>query len=241
MYPIICSIGPFTVYSYGLMLAAAFLTGASLIASRAKRTGLPSEAMYNLCFIGVIAGIFGARLLYVIEHFSLYRRDLLEMVMLQHGGLSWIGGFAGGSAAAWWYLAKKKIPLYPALDCIAPYLALSQAIGRIGCLLNGCCYGIHGAGCLYFPSLGDCVLPTQIYSSLLLIVIFLILRARQERHHPPGEVFFLYLFLYSIKRFGLEFLRGDTRVILWGLKLFQYTSSALFIVSAVMLLRLKKR
>ena len=241
MHPIICTLGPFTVYSYGLMLAIAFLTAAFSASLQAKRTGLSPDAIFNLCFIAMTAGIIGARLMYVIEHFSLYAREPFEVLMLQHGGLSWFGGLVAGGGAVAWYVKKHRLPLWRSLDCIAPYLALGHAIGRIGCLLNGCCFGKPSVWGIYFPEIDQTLLPVQILSSLFLLGIFVVLRLLQERPHPAGKILLVYLLLYSVKRFFIEFLRGDTQVVLWGLKLFQFTSIALFVFSVIMLARLRKK
>lgn len=228
MYPIICTIGPFTLYSYGLMLALAFLTAAYLTGRQAKKENIDKEIIFNALFFAFICGIIGARILYVAQNFGLYRARPIEIIMLQHGGLSWLGGLISGSLWAVGYLKRKKIPVYKALDLAAPFAALGQAIGRVGCFLNGCCYGK-----------GD--IPAQLYSALILIFIFIILRILQDKPHKEGEIFFTYLLLYALKRFFIEFLRGDTRIIFSGLSLFQVTSLGLFIFALVKLTFLKAR
>lgn len=226
MHPIICSIGPFTVYSYGLMLALAFLIASYLTGRQAEKENIGREIIFNALFLAFICGIAGARLLYAAQNFNLYRDSPLEIIMLQHGGLSWLGGLISGSLCAVVYLKRKKIPVYKALDLAAPFAALGQAIGRIGCFLNGCCYGKDD-------------IPVQLYSAVVLIFIFIILRIFQDRPHKEGEVFFNYLLLYSLKRFFIEFLRGDNQVIFSGLSLFQITSLGLFVFAFIKLKFLK--
>lgn len=227
MYPVICTIGPFTVYSYGLMLALAVVIASSLAAGRAKQEGINPEIVLNLSFIGVISGVIGARAFYVVENFAYYLENPLEALMLQHGGLSWFGGLALGSASAVIYLKKKRLPIYKALDLIAPFIALAQSLGRVGCLLNGCCFGYT-------------FIPLQIYSSLSLVALFLFLRHLQERPQKQGRVFFTYLLLYSLGRFFIEFWRAEHRIILWGFTLFQLICVALFIVAALKLIFIRK-
>jgi phosphatidylglycerol:prolipoprotein diacylglycerol transferase len=212
----ICKIGPFTIYSYGLMLVAAFFVSVNLACRQANKESISPESVFNTAFIAFISGVVGARLLYLAHNLRYYLNDPLEMIMLQHGGLSWFGGLTAGSLAAIMYLKRNKIPVYKFLDLIVPFLALAGAIGRIGCLLNGCCFG-------------KTAFPIQAYSSLLLIIIFMILRFFQERPHKEGAILFTYLVLYSLKRFFVEFWRLDNEIIFFNLTLFQIISAMLFI------------
>ena len=186
MHPTICTIGPLTIYSYGFMLAWAFALSMSLAGFRAKKENIDPEIVFNFSFFVLIAGILGARIFYVIEHFDFYRSNPLEIIMLQHGGLSFFGGLFLGTISGIAYLKVKKIGIYKILDLIAPFAALAQAIGRIGCFLNGCCGGKE-----------DALIPVQLAASMLLILIFIILRFLQDRPHKAGQVFYSYLFLYD--------------------------------------------
>jgi phosphatidylglycerol:prolipoprotein diacylglycerol transferase len=228
MYPEICKIGPLTVYSYGLMLAIAFTVSSSLATLRAKKENIPSQVILNLSFLSLVSGIIGARISYVLENIDYYLRNPLEIIMLAHGGLSWFGGLTLGTILAIIYLKKKKLPIYKILDLIAPFLALAQAIGRIGCLLNGCCFGKTAQFGLYFKVHKSVLVPVQLYSSILLIFIFIILRFYQDRPHRNGQIFFTYLLLYSLKRFFIEFWRADNEIILGGITLFQIISIVIF-------------
>ncbi|KPK97990.1 MAG: hypothetical protein AMJ95_06315 [Omnitrophica WOR_2 bacterium SM23_72] len=241
MYPEICQIGPFTIYSYGLMLAIAFAVSTFLLTRQAKKQGIPSDAMFNLALIVFIAGVMGARLFYIVENFSHYRKNPLEMFMLQYGGLAWFGGLIGGTVAGVIYLRKKKLPILKVTDLLVPFLALGHSIGRIGCLLNGCCYGKAAAVGLYFPVHQFILIPIQIYSSLLLLAIFVILRFLQERPHSEGKILCAYLLLYSVKRFFVEFWRADNPVIIFRLTLFQLLSILMFAVALILLIWLNKK
>ncbi len=233
MLPEICHIGPFTVYSYGLMLVLAFFTAAFLAARQAQREKADAEKIFNLLFFVFISGIIGSRVFYVAINFPFYLRDPLEIIMLQHGGMAWFGGLIFGSAAGILFIKKNKMYLLKTLDLLAPFIALGQAIGRIGCLLNGCCFGK--------PAEFGLLIPTQLYSSLLLLLIFFILRFLQDRKHPAGEILYSYFFLYSLKRFYIEFLRNDSPRIFYGLTLFQLLSLALFFFSLAMMIRLFRK
>lgn len=241
MHPIICAIGPFTVYSYGLMLALAFITGQYLAVRQAKQEGLEPEKIFNFLFLCVIFGIAGARIFYVVENLRYYLANPIEVIMLQHGGLSWFGGLILGVASGLLYLKKHDMPVYRTLDLVAPFLALAQAIGRIGCFLNGCCYGKPSDWCCYLPARGEVLIPIQAYSGILLALIFIALRFLQDRPHRLGEIFFTYLLLYSVKRFFIEFWRGDNPVVLWGLTLFQVLSIVVFFLALSKLILIKKK
>ena len=240
MLPIICRIGSFTIYSYGLMLAVAFLIGSSLVALQAKRQHVDPDIIFNLCFLVFISGVIGARILYVIENINYYLKEPFEIILLSRGGLSWFGGLILGFISAVAYLRKKKLPTYTILDLVIPFVALAQAMGRVGCLLNGCCYGGVSKYGIYFAAHELPLIPTQLYSSLALIFIFIILRFLQDRPHREGEIFFAYLILYSAKRFFIEFWRQDNEIILFGLTLFQLISFVIFFLAAWKFLLNKK-
>ncbi len=240
MHPVICTIGPFSIYSYGLMLVLAFIAATSLLTAQAKRQNADAEAIFNFCFTAFVSGVIGARVFYVMQNLGYYIKNPLEMVMLQHGGLSWFGGLMLGSVTGIIYLKKKKLPVYRTLDLIIPYVALAQAIGRIGCLLNGCCFGRETANAgIYFETHKAVLVPTQLYSSLALLAIYIALRFMQNKPRPRGEIFFTYLLLYSIKRFSIEFWRQDNEIIFYGLTLFQILSIFIFILSITKLILIK--
>jgi len=222
------------------MLVIAFLTSTFLACRDAKRQGIDPDIIFNFLFLVFIFGILGARIFYVVENIGYYLREPIEIFRLQHGGLSWFGGLILGVIAAYVYLIRKKLDLYKILDLVIPYVALGQAIGRIGCFFNGCCFGKVTEFGIYFPAHNAVLIPTQIYSSLLLVLIFVILRFLQDRPHWAGKIFFAYLLLYSIKRFFVEFWRVDNSNVLWGFTLFQLLSIGLFITSSFVFLRHKK-
>jgi phosphatidylglycerol:prolipoprotein diacylglycerol transferase len=119
-------------------------------------------------------------------------------------------------------------------DLIAPYIALGQAIGRIGCFLNGCCYGrvIEKGIAVTFPQETAMRIPTQLYSSMLLMVIFMVLIAIREKRRFDGCVFIMYVLLYAVFRFCMDFLRGDDLAVLFGIRLSQVISIGMFIAAA---------
>jgi phosphatidylglycerol:prolipoprotein diacylglycerol transferase len=238
MHPIICHIGPLTIYSYGLMFAIAVFTASYLASRQTARIGVPPEIVYDLTFWVVIAGVVGARIAYVFLNWDYFVSAPVEIVMLQHGGLAWQGGFIGGAAAGVYYLRKKKVRFWPFLDMIAPYIALGHAIGRVGCFLNGCCYGKPASWGLYFPVWQERLQPTQLYMVLGQLAIFLILRYAQPRVKKTGQVFVLYLILSSVERFLVEFPRADHEVY-FGLSIFQYVCIVIFAAALLVNRKLK--
>lgn len=227
MHPIICKIGPFTIYSYGLMLAIAFGVSLFLCLKQARKEGQDTNIIFNTAYLGLISGIIGGRLFYVIENLSYYFKNPIEIILLQHGGLSWFGALILAFICTAISLKRRHIPIYRVLDLFAPFIALAQAIGRIGCLLNGCCFGLT-------------VIPIQIYSSVILLFIFIILRQLQDRPHREGSIFFSYLLFYSVKRFSVEFWRLDNPSIIGSLTLFHILSLTIFCISCLQLIRLRK-
>lgn len=238
MLPEICHLGPFTIYSYGLMLVLAFFICAYLASRQAIKEKVDPDKIFNLLFSVFISGIIGARLFYVLNNFSFYLRNPLDIIMLQHGGMAWFGGFIFGLGGAYLFIKRNNLNLLKTLDLIIPFVALAQAIGRIGCLLNGCCYGAVSDFGLYFKVFHQVLIPTQLYSSLLMLLNFIILRFMQGKKHLPGQIIFGYLFLYSLKRFFIEFLRNDSPRIFYGLTLFQLLSLVMFFFSVIMIIRI---
>jgi len=233
MHPVICHIGRFTIYSYGLMMVIAFLAASYLCGQKGESINFNTEYLYNLLFFTFLIGVLGARIFYVIEHIQYYIKHPVEIVMLQYGGLSWFGGLISGSLFAVIYIKLKKLVISEVFDLVAPFLAFGQAIGRIGCFLNGCCYGRHSEIGIYFPAHDAVLIPTQLYASFFLIVIFIILRFIQDKPHRRGAIFFTYLLLYSVQRFFIETLRADNPHILFGLTLFQLLCIAAFVISCL--------
>jgi phosphatidylglycerol:prolipoprotein diacylglycerol transferase len=228
MWPEICRIGPFTVYSYGMTLAVAVVVCAALMGREAQRVGTTREVVYDLIFWLVFGGIVGARIFYILLNWKLFRGHPAEMFMIQHGGLAWQGGLTGGALIGWGYIKKRSLPLGKTLDLAAPYIALGHAIGRIGCFLNGCCYGREVSWGVYFPAQGAHLHPTQLYDVGALFLLFLVLKYLQKQVWPAGQLFACYLILASVQRFINEFFRGDHQNVFWGLSVYQWVSIGIF-------------
>lgn len=231
MHPVLFKVGPFSVYSYGAMVALGFSVATLLAYRRAPLFGIGRENVADFFITVLVSGVIGARTLFVLVNVAYYVSHPLEIFNLSRGGLIWYGGFGAALAAAFVFTMVRKIDFWSTADLVAPYIALGQAFGRIGCFLNGCCYGIAAPAHFIF---GDRQ-PAQIYSAILLLVIFFILLAWQNRRRFPGEILIGYCVLYSTKRFFIEFLRGDNPRILLGLTMSQLLSVAFFIAAAIVL------
>jgi phosphatidylglycerol:prolipoprotein diacylglycerol transferase len=241
MHPVLVKLGPVTVYSYGVMVALGFALAAFLISRHARRLGLAPEKLVDMLVVVLISGIIGARLLYIILNLGYYIAQPVEIFDLAKGGLVWYGGFIAGVIAAVTYIRINKLDFWLVMDLIVPYVALAQALGRIGCLLNGCCYGAPvPTGFPFGVVFPDSFLvrhPAEIYSSILLIIIYVILRIWQELPHFKGEIFLGYCILYPLKRFGVEFFRGDNPRAYFGLTISQAISLAVFTAAIVIFIR----
>lgn len=241
MFPIICQFGPVTVYSYGFMLAVAAVVCTFLASRDAKKIGIPPGVIPDFTFWTVVAGILGARLFYILLNYRFFMDHPLEIVMIQNGGLAWHGALIAATVVAVRFIRKKGLPLATMLDLIAPYAALGESIGRIGCFLNGCCFGREVAWGIYFPVHDARLYPTQLYAMVGLFILFLILRHYRKIAKIPGDVFVRYLLGASLLRFTIEFFRADHYVLVLGLSVYQWVCVGLIAVAVYVHLRLKSR
>lgn len=201
----------------------------------------------------ILGGIIGARLYYVIANWNsiFANQPFYEVFMIQKGGLVYYGGLAGGLAGAYLFTRRKKIPFLKLLDILAVGLPVGHFFGRIGCFMNGCCYGkASNLPCaVHFPDShetgGVGVHPTQLYEAGLNILLFLWLANYFKKTEKDGYVTACYLMSYALLRFCVEFLRGDyvkTQMILNGLLTpAQGLSILIFIIGLVLHLRLNAK
>lgn len=243
MHPILFEFGNFRIYSYGVMVALGFLIAVYLASREAQRAGIAPQQIFDIGLYTLIFGIIGARALHVLLDLKFYLAHPIDIIMINRGGLAFHGGLLTGIIGAGFFIKRNRMPLWKIADIMVPYVALGQAVGRIGCLLNGCCYGTP----TYLPigiNLPGHILPlhpTQLYSSIFFLLTFLVLRIIYNRKKIDGTVFFSYLLIFSIGRFFLDLFRGDLRAVLFGLKTSQLISLLVFFVSILYLwLRCKK-
>ena len=219
VHPIAFQFGPFTVTWYGVMVATAFLAGLWTASRRCLRDGIASDKVLDLGPWLIIGTIVGARTLYVISywHEQFANHPVSEIFMVWKGGLVFYGGLIGATAAGILYARLKKLPLWKLADTIAPSIALGYVFGRIGCLMNGCCYGRASnlPWAITFPSVsngapaGVPLHPTQIYDSLLNLGFYGFLTWLHRRKKFDGQVFATYLIGYALLRSFVEIFRGD--------------------------------
>lgn len=216
MYNDLFSIGSVTVHGYGLMIAIGVACALIIGTVRAKKKGMDTDIILSLGLIVLIFGFLGAKLLYCIVEWRQLFADPLGA--LSGSGFVVYGGIIGGVIAAMVYCRKKKVRFLEYFDLVIPSVAVAQGFGRIGCLLAGCCYGCETTlpiGIVFPDSAlapsGVSLFPTQIFSSAgdFIIALILILYARKPR--AAGKVGGLYLILYSVGRFAIEFFRSDAR------------------------------
>lgn len=253
MHPILFEIAGFPVYTYGLLLAAAYLLGLQFAIVRARSRGLDQSRIMDLGIWIIVSALIGAKgMLVVVEHdrFGWSWNDLVNL--FRSAGVFY-GGLIAAVAVALIYLRRHRMPVWTVTDVFAPGIALGHVIGRLGCLLAGCCFGRDATGipwAITFHSefarqnvgtpLGIPLHPTQIYEAgaELLILGFLLLTEHRGRPFP-GRTFWSYMLLYGVSRFIIEFYRGDSRgtVDFFGaaLSTSQFVSVLLVPLSLVML------
>lgn len=237
MYPVLFRIGNMSINTYGFMIAIGIIAAILIGIVRGKRRNMSEDVILDIAIYGVLGGVLGAKLLYIIVEWQKIFSGALTIKDILVNGFVVYGGIIGGVLTAYIYCRIKKIKFMPYFDLLVPSVAIAQGFGRIGCLCAGCCYGAPAQGAFSivfqhspFAPNGVPLYPTQIMSSLgdFAFGIILILFARKKR--KDGQTAGLYLILYSIGRFLIEFLRGDERGSVFALSTSQFI--CIFIIVA---------
>jgi len=255
MHPTLVNIGRFAIHSYGLMLAISFLVGIYMAAYRARRFGVAPHHVLDLSVYLILAAVVGSRLLYVAFHLEDYRNPL-DIFALWPGGATLYGGFLLAVFSAYVFIRRRGLSFLLMADIVAPSIALGIMFTRIGCFLSGCCFGkptdlpwgvVFPPTCPagdYASSLGPSgspvpLHPTQLYSSLYGLVIFVLILAAEKKLPWRGSTFGLLLVLYGIARFTVDFFRYyESNMLLFDfLTLNQVLSLGLVVVGLWMILR----
>ncbi len=257
MHPVLFKLGPLPIHSYGLMLALSFLLGIWLSSVRARRRNLDPNFVSDMGFWVILSAIVGARLYYVFLHFEEFGGNLAAIFNPFHGGtlgiggLVMYGGFIGAIIGGFLFFKLKKLPFLPYVDAVAPSLGFGIFLTRIGCFLNGCCFGgPHSGACaVSFPASSpagqyqlsmhaESLFASQLFASGAgLIIAFLVLFAGKKRFFAGFE-FYLTGILYAVARFSIDFTRyyaPDERVA--GLSHNQIVCIGLFILFGGLLLK----
>jgi len=254
VYPELFSLGPITVYSYGVLLAVSYLLGLWLAMRRARAWGLDANRVLDLGIYIIIAALIGAKLLLLVVDFDQFRRSPADLLSLARSGGVFYGGLILAVLVAFWYVHKHRLPLWTTCDVFAPGIALGHVTGRLGCLAAGCCYGRPTslpwgvtftnplAAANVGTPLGIPLHPTQIYEAGAELLILVVLLATEKRGRPfPGRTFWGYMFLYAVSRYIIENYRGDPRGTVFGIfSTSQFISLLLAPLALAMLVWLSK-
>lgn len=257
MYPELFNIGPFTVYSYGLMLGIAFITASYFLTKEVERKKLDPVLATNITLLAIIFGIVGAKLFHLFENWKDFLNNPVDMAF-SPGGLTFYGGLIFAIIAIWIYMKRKNIPFPVIADVAAPSLALAYGIGRIGCHFAGDGdYGIPTTlpwGTNYengtvppshmfrgseiasaYPNGivpdNTPLHPTPIYEFLVAVIIFSILWKLRKKEWSDGKLFMFYLVFSGTSRLLVEFIRLNPRLTL-GLSEAQLISIGLILIGA---------
>jgi phosphatidylglycerol:prolipoprotein diacylglycerol transferase len=254
MHPILFELGPVTVYTYGVLLAAAYLLGLKLAMVRAKSRGLDEARVLDLGIYIIIAALVGAKLLLLIVDFKTYTSNPHALLDLLREGGVFYGGLILAVVVAILYIRRLRLPLWTTTDVFAPGIALGHVVGRFGCFFAGCCWGkpTNVAWGITFHDLNatmntgvplDLKLhPTQLYEAGAEALILAILLLTENRRKAfAGRTFWLYMLLYAISRFIIEFFRGDPRGSVGPLSTSQFISLLLAPLAIAMLVYLSRR
>jgi phosphatidylglycerol:prolipoprotein diacylglycerol transferase len=221
MHPILIDFGFFQLPSYGMLLAFGVIAALWTLRSRADRAGMDGAHLVDFGLWLVIWALVGAKLLLVLVELPRYLRDPGAILGTIRAGGVFLGGFVAAVVAAVVLLRRYNLPTLPSFDVLSPSLALGHAIGRIGCLMAGCCWGascdlpwaITYSSPIAAQNLGtplhQPLHPFPVYSSLFNFGLYALLAAYYRRRPAAGRVFATYLLLYGIGRFLLEWTRGD--------------------------------
>jgi phosphatidylglycerol:prolipoprotein diacylglycerol transferase len=250
MFPILFRLGSLNIYAYGFFVAIGFLLGFFIAARRGREKGVPFERMVDLLFCVVLSALIGSRLLFVLTDFDYYRDHPLQIFRVWEGGLVFYGGLILAVAVSVGYLKLNRLPVWKFADFLSPSIALGLFFGRIGCFFAGCCYGKETSlpwGITFvdpnsLARLSISLHPTQVYEALASFALFLFLDWKRKKKAFEGQIFWLFLLLYSVIRFLIEFWRDDPRGFLFG-KIFSTSQGIgifLAIASLFMLFYLKR-
>lgn len=255
--PVAFTVGSVEVRWYGIMVSIAIVAVILWMIRQidSRKPNLPTMPNIMIAPVGIIAGMIGAKLVHVLEQLNYYSQHPLQV--FSGGGFAIYGGVLGATLGIWIYLKvthqEKGIKHFGFfVDLVAPGIILAQAIGRVGCLLNGCCHGTIAPDWFHFTVIytnpaSDCsipgvpIYPTQLYEIIFAVIVFFIL-LRIRKHFEPmeGALFLIYLILYSGWRLGVGYLRSDMQIIP-GLSQSQIISIAVLGVCIFLLARMRHR
>lgn len=217
MHPTLIQIGHFAIHSYGLMLAVAFLVAIQIFLARGRARGLSEDRLSSLSLVLLVLAIVGGRAFYVLTHWADYKSDPLSIVRLWEGGLMIYGGYILAILGGIAYVRRAGMPVWRVADAAAPSMAIGVGLGRIGCFLNGCCYGLptHAPWGIHFPPEayssvvfpGEALQPSQLYMVAAGLGLFVLLLALDRKPRFDGWLFWTYVAIDAGLRFVIDFTR----------------------------------
>lgn len=240
MDPIAFEIFGMEVRWYGIIISFGLLLASILAMKEAKRVGIEEENILDLLLFAVPAAIIGARIHYVIFNWDYYKGDFIKMINIREGGLAIHGALIAAIIVGLIFCKVKKIKFWKLADLVAPSIILGQAIGRWGNYANGEAHG--GPTNLPWGIIvqGQKVHPTFLYESLWNFAVFLFLLLYKKRKKAEGEVFMLYLALYSVGRFFIEGMRTDS-LMFGSIRVAQLISILTILISIIIIIIIRKR
>jgi len=253
MVPVLVQLGPLTIYSFGAMMALAFLISGWVVSLELARKGMDAEDAWSMLLWAVVGGIVGARLLAILDDWQAFELHPIASIV-SGAGFVWYGGLVGGLTAVTIFIVRRSLPWLRVVDCVAPALAIGHAIGRIGCQVAG--DGDWGKPTLLpwgmqYPNaivgwsqwlrdnglpLSTRVHPAPVYETLAYCAIFGLLWSQRKRGLRDGSLFCLYLVTSSVARFAIESVRVEP-VLAAGLTQAQWIAIPLFLAGIAPLLR----
>ena len=237
MRPVLTELFGIKIYSYGFMIALGIIAAVMLLNNRAKRQGYNEDKIFNMTMLAVVGGILGGKLLYIFTDIKHFLETPLTIITNFGEGFVVYGAIAGGALAVVFYCRKQKWEVLKVIDMIIPSVAIGQGFGRIGCFLAGCCYGAETTcpinvvfeNSFYAPN-GVHLHPTQLYSSVFNFLLAFLLLWYDKRKKKDGNTLALYLVVYSVGRFIIEFFRDDPRGAVGLLSTSQFIAIFTFII-----------
>ncbi len=232
------NIGQFSIGWYGIMMALTVAVLVLWVMREVKKgANISMDTVVNATLVGVPSGIIMSRLFHVIDYWGYYSQNPGQIA--GGAGLSIWGAVLGATLGLWVFSRVQRFSFGYFADVLAPGIILAQAIGRVGCTLNGCCYGVEShnwLGIMYTNSdtfasqLGVAYQPTQVYEIAYDLIVFAVLFKLRKRFKPDGSLFLIYLSFYALWRFGIDFIR-DATPFLFGLHQSQVISLVILFIT----------
>jgi phosphatidylglycerol:prolipoprotein diacylglycerol transferase len=250
MHPILFKLGPFELHAYGAMLALSFFLGIMLASRRAPARGVSPDFIVDVSFAIVLASVVGSRLMYAVFHLE-EMHSIIDVIAVWKGGMTMYGGVLAAMGMSWVYARRKGIPFLRLADIMSPSLAMGLLVTRVGCFLNGCCYGkptdsFLGVTFPFQTAVGagfdSPIHPTQLYSSITGLIVLVLLLLLDRRVRPEGQLFGFYLIFAGLGRFSIDALRyyEANAYVIGSFTVSQLISVGLMLTGAAVLLRVRR-